>query len=364
MLTDDPLSPAAAPMYFRRVPIIEPSVADAIALQARSCAALGSPLYAELLTGLLADFESGGVVYDVLAQRQRPVRDAVSLRLLGALHRRVLEGEEPALGRHYPSVGGSPRASLVDDALEVIARCRLDVDGALTRQVQTNEVGRAATLAGGFAEIARATRLPLSLREIGSSAGLNLHWDGYYYDTGESTLGDSTSLVRFGPHMWTNPPKLAPVEIRDRAGTDIAPLDPADPQARLTLLSFVWPDMAIRFDRLRAALDHAADRPPIVARADAADWLAEALPACAEDATTVVFHSIVWQYLPPATQARVRNLLHEHGATATSASPLAWLRMEPAGPVTALTLTMWPDGTERVLATAGYHGADINWQAT
>jgi hypothetical protein len=342
----------------------EPSMSQALDIQRQACAALGSPMYAELLAGLRADFDAQGVVFDVLADRPRPVRDAVALRLLGALHRMVLNGEEPALAAHYPSVGGQPASGLVAAALEVITRRRPDVVAALDRQVQTNEVGRSAVLASGFSEIARLTGLPLALRELGSSAGLNLRWDRYGYDTGTTTIGDMGGPLVFGPATWDIAPNLHPVEVVDRLGSDIAPLDATDPEAQLTLLSFVWPDMALRVQRLRAALDIASRSPVSIATADAGEWLSEVLPQRPVGAATVVFHSIVWQYLPPESQRHVRHLLEVHGSAAISERPMAWLRMEPNGPLASLRLTLWPGGIDRELASASYHGANITWMTT
>jgi hypothetical protein len=342
--------------------IEEPSMAEALSIQALACEALGSPMYAELLDGLRCDFDEGGVVSAMLKDRPRPVRDAVPLRLLGGLHRLVLAGEEPDLATHYPSAGGRPGNSLVTDVLSAITRRRDDIDAALDRQVQTNEVGRSAVLASGFSEIGQRTGLPLSLKEIGGSAGLNLQWDRYFYDTGATSIGSPTSAVQFGPDTWTVAPNLAQVDVIDRAACDIAPLDALDPDSRLRLLSFVWPDMDRRFVRLGAALDIAAASEPItIAQASADDWLAAQLRAPTPGAATVVFHSIVWQYLPPATQGRVKDLLEGHGSAAASDQPLLWLRMEPAGPVAALRLTSWPGGIDEQLATSSYHGADIDW---
>jgi hypothetical protein len=333
---------------------------EALHIQRQAAVTLGSPMYAELIDGLRINFEAGGIVHQLLADRQRSVRDAVVLRLLGGLHRLVLDGHVPQLAAHYPSVGGTPGPTLTADALGTLESHRSEIRAALDRQVQTNEVGRSAVLAGGFAEVARRTGKPLALRELGSSAGLNLRWDRYGYDTGSTSMGDLASSLVFGPETWAAPPALHPVTVVDRLGSDIAPLDVNSPEARQTLLSFVWPDMALRFNRLRAALDIAAAMPVSIATADAADWLAEVLPNRPDNATTVVFHSIVWQYLPPESQIRVRDLLQEHGAAATPDRPLAWLRMEPAGPVAALRLTMWPPGTDEQLATATYHGANIS----
>ena len=59
--------------------------------QPRGCAQTGSPIYAELLTRAADDLEAGGVFADVLAEyRGEPVLDALPLRVLGAVHERVL----------------------------------------------------------------------------------------------------------------------------------------------------------------------------------------------------------------------------------------------------------------------------------
>ena len=76
--------------------------------QAESCAALGSPLYAFLLQRVADDIEAGGPAYDVLrGHEDDPGPSALALRLMGGVHRLVLEGRAPALALTYPSVGGS-----------------------------------------------------------------------------------------------------------------------------------------------------------------------------------------------------------------------------------------------------------------
>src|SRR5262249_21178556 len=87
-------------------------------------------------------------------------------------------------------------------------------------------------------------------------------------------------------------------------------------------------------------------------------------PATA-DVATVVFHSIVWQYLPDDERARVRRTIEEAGARATPAAPLAWLRFEPSADArrAELRLACWPGGDDRLLATAGFHGRPVRWLA-
>jgi hypothetical protein len=336
--------------------------------QRQACAQLGSTLYARLLDGIAADVAAGGVCAAVLGPHAGDsLNSALPLRFLGAVHRLVLDGRAPALAAHYPSVGGTPGPGLVDDFLAAVADQRPEVEARLPLGVQTNEVGRSAALVGGYAEVARRSRLPLRVLEVGASAGLNLRWDHYWYDTGASTLGDPESPVRFTGAWATGgagPPDLAVaggVTVADREGCDRHPLDPATEEGRRTLRSYLWPDQVDRRARLDAALAVAARVPAAVAGADVGDWLADRLAAPAEDRATVVVHSIVWQYVAPESRDRMRAALRRRGAAATPEAPLAWLRLEPAGAVADLRLTWWPGGDEQVLGTAGYHGTPVVW---
>jgi hypothetical protein len=338
------------------------SVGEALALQAHGCGQLGSELYRRLLEELGADLAEGGLTAELLEGRSsRPAHDALPLRLLGAVHRIVLRGDGPQLAAVYPSAGGSDDGEPLLERFFDVVRChRAEIERALDEQVQTNEVGRCAALVVGFSELARRFAHPLALLEVGSSCGLNLQWDRYWYDTGDTHAGDDESPVRF-EHSWGVPaPALRDdITVSSRSGCDIAPLDATSPDDRLRLLSFVWPDQRERFTRLRAALDIAASSPPDLSRADAGAWIEGRLATTDVDTTTVVFHSIVWQYLPRETKTRLRAALADAGARATTSAPVAWLRLEPAGPVAELTLTTWPGGDETVLVQSGYHGPPV-----
>ena len=80
--------------------------------------------------------------------------------------------------------------------------------------MQTNEVGRAAALAPGFLTVAVETGLPLRMLEVGTSAALNLRWDRFRYDDGDTAWGDAESPVRLGA-VWTR--HGAPLEPARRA---------------------------------------------------------------------------------------------------------------------------------------------------
>jgi hypothetical protein len=338
---------------------------EVLAFQADACRIVGSSLYERILRGALADLEGGGVCARVLEDRHEdPFGSALALRFLGAVHRIVLEGRAPGLAAVYPSAGGDPSAAdPVPAFLAAVADHEDEVRARLADGVQTNEVARSAALVGGYAGVARRTGLPLRVREIGASAGLNLRFDRYAYDTGEQVAGDPASPLRF-EGFWQPPlPDLSgELVVADRRGCDRNPLDPASEADRLTLLSFVWPDQRERLDRLRTALDIARRVPVEIDQADAADWIVRQLDRPQPGAVTVVVHSIVLQYLSSARRRDFRDAVADAGRRATPEAPVAWLRMEPATDDAAeVRLTMWPGGEEEVLGTAGYHGRPVRW---
>nr|MBO2504084.1 DUF2332 domain-containing protein [Thermoanaerobacterales bacterium] len=342
-------------------------LADTLDHQRRACARAGSSLYAELLAGIAADVEAGGVCAKVLGPRAgEPLASALALRFLGAVHRLVLEGRAPALAAHYPSAGGRPGPGLVADFLATVAELRPAIEDRLDEGVQTNEVGRSAVLAPGYALVARRSGLPLRVLELGASAGLNLRWDRYWYDTGETCLGDPDSPVRF-EGAWQPvgggplPDLGGPVEVAERAGCDRNPIDVGTEDGRLRLRSFLWPDQVDRLARLEAAFAVAARVPAPVDAADLGAWAEARLAEPVEGVATVVAHTIVWQYVDGPSRDRLRAALRRAGERATPDAPVAWLRFEPAGAVGDLRLTWWPGGTEQVLATAEYHGVPVYW---
>lgn len=334
---------------------------------------MSSPLYAAVLDAVLDDVERGGpcaVVLDRVPDGVEPVTDNVALRFLGALHRIVLSGRAPDLARWYPSAGGRFEPGVDDPGPAVVAAVEASMEelvAGLDHGVQTNEVGRSAALAVGFTELLRRFRLPLRLLEIGASAGLNLRWDRFRYESGPTAWGDTDAPLRFGtPEVYRDPEPdvsapLGPADaVASRAGCDRAPIDPSTDEGRLLLRSFVWPDQTERFARLDAALAVVADVRVAVDAADAGEWLEARLAEPVEGVTTVVFHTIVWQYLPEATQERVVAALE----SASLPGPLARLRMEPPpDPVerAELRVTTWDGGRreERLLARCGYHGRPV-----
>lgn len=343
------------------------TLADRFREQAEQCAAHGSPLTAALLRGAAGEIGVPGPVRDLLAPLEDdPPGSVASLRLAGALHRLVLERQAPALALHYPSVGGTAGVDGAWDAAREVVRDVPRLHELVRAPVQTNEVGRSAALFGGLLHVAAQTGLPVRLLEVGASAGLNLRVDAFAYEVGGRVLGDPASPVRLTePWAGTLPP-AARLEVIARDGCDPAPLDPTTTEDRLTLTSYVWADQLDRVERLRGALEVAGRVPVRVRGEPASAFLARELADPVPGVVTVVWHSVVWQYLEPGERAQVERLLVQAGDRATPQAPLARLSLEPerlAGEDFrfAVGLTTWPGGTSRLLATARGHGPPVSW---
>jgi hypothetical protein len=332
-----------------------------------------SPMYRHLLALTLEDVERDGPCADVLGNAPagvNPIFEAMPLRFLGGLHRIVLEGRAPDLGACYPSAGGrfdpDHPGDLDQRFLAAVEEHHDELVVSLTRGLQTNEVGRCSALLLGFLAVASETGLPLRVLEVGASAGLNLRWDRYRYEGGaeRSAWGDPGSPLRFrGVYVDPLPDLDIEVVVAERAGCDRNPIDASSADGALTLRSFVWPDQPDRLAALDAALAVAATMPVSLERAEAAEWVEEQLAGSSRPGVaTVVYHSIVWQYLSAETRERVQHAIERAGVQASADAPVAWVRMEPGQDPTKsaeVRLTRWPGRHERVVARTGYHGRPV-----
>ncbi len=347
-----------------------PELRRAFRVQANACRTLGSPFHGALLDLAAQDLETGGPVMNLLtpwaqADMRAVFEAAVHLRLLGALHDLVLSGDDPALAATYPKPGRESDT----DAAWIAARTAMirhqdRLAAFMTHEPQTNEVRRSACLAPGFLTIAAETGLPIRAFEVAASAGLNLNWDRYRYQFGDSVWGDRGAQVVMDTE-WTGsaPPVDAHVEVIERAACDRRPGDLTDPVERRRLLAYIWPDQFERLDRIRAAIDLALCLDVTVEAADAVAWSAR-VAAPQTGAVTVLYHSVFWQYMPPESQVALAQVIADHGAAATPQAPFAWLRMEPSPQnmaVMEVRLTLWPAGQERRLAEVHPHGAWVKW---
>ena len=323
--------------------------------QAHSCAVIGSPFYASLLDSAAADVEGTGPTAETLAGFESESDSAaIALRLMGAVHRLVLEGRVSALEPHYPSVGGDGDAKAAWPPFRAaLSEHRPEIRRLLAHGCQTNEVGRSAALLGGFLEVAHRAGLPLRILEIGASAGLNLNWDRYRYESGksgepfEAGWGDELSAVRFVHHFDVPPPLNRVAEVIERKGCDLEPIDPTSEEGALSLRSFIWADQLGRLSLLDGAIAIAEAEPVEVERSDASSFLEHELAEPRHGMATVVYHSVFMQYVSEDERMRIKRAIDQ--------AFVYYLRMEPAQGTFEIRLG------DELLGTSGAHGTGVRW---
>ncbi len=295
-----------------------------------------------------------------------------------------------------------------------------------TRRTQTNEAARCALLLPSLAQLAQRSRGPLAVVEVGASAGLCLLLDAWRYrytmlppddasdtsdtsDTGDTSdtsdtgcsgvLGDaddepgsarpvstpSSVSTRHDVGPADSPVTLtcavsgpAPLPtavppIAWRAGLDLHPVDPSDPDARRWLQALVWPEHVERAERLGAALDMAVQARPDVRAGDMTTDLAplldearsaaEALAPGDGPATVVVTHTAAMVYLAPDDRDCVRRVIagagaHRLGGEHAGVMPDVDARVPDASRVGG-RMVVSPDDVP--LALADPHGAALHW---
>ena len=341
-------------------------VREAIEWQARHADEAHAPRTARVIRAELAILESDTATGRRMANWHGLVlADAMPLRIAGGLHWLCLTGEDRRLEPVYTGLltdQAAIDAIVADMAVKYDARLMPWLDGP----PQTNEAGRSASIMAGLLWLSQRVGPKFELNEIGASAGINTMMGRYRYELGGVVAGPSLSRMKIAPEWRGPPPPEGKVEIVDARGCDRAPVDLTDPKQALRLKAYVWPDATERMTRLDIAIAMAERAAPDLVRMDAGEFVRERLAAPREPGVTrVLFHSIVWQYLPGATQRDITDMMERAGERATSEMPLAWIALETNRETFKHELWMryWPGGAEAVkLAEAHPHGAWVEWR--
>ncbi|WP_300375829.1 DUF2332 domain-containing protein [Henriciella sp.] len=334
--------------------------------QADWCRTLGSPLTADLCLAFADDFEAGGIIASLTSDwPTNPRKDALALRLAGALHYAVLSGKAPELGREYPA----QRADWSSARIWPHARAWLAANDGWVRQFiqsppQTNETRRCIALLPGFLELAACHDMPMHLLELGASAGLNQNWDRYGYETQSWSRAGSSDVVIRTDWQTDVPGHLdASPAVASRAACDLSPFDLSDPKQALRLKCYTWADQAERLERLDAAMRLAQETGIKVEKADALEWLGQKLEQRPQQGLTVIYHSVFLIYPPREVIGSIMSMIADAGASATEAAPIAWLCYESEAlfggdrqsPKMLTRLQTWPGGEARILNSSNGH---------
>ena len=330
--------------------------------QAAVCRSLGSDFVGHVLEAAERQLWHAPMTEAVIASWPGDrAAAALAMRLNGALHAVARRGLVPELSALYRG-----EHTNFDRALAAaLAQCDDFILQWLRDPTQTNEVGRSAALMSALMVAADRFGLPFELLELGTSCGLNLNLTRYGFDLVGVAVGDRASALQIAPE-WRGPiPVAAPVEIVSACGADLHPLAAQDSDSCERLLAFIWADQRHRIERLERALDIARCHPPQIDEAEAIHWVAGKLAAPqAIDTCRVIFHSMFRQYLPEPQRARLAEIIVQSGQFATERQPLAWISLEwtPDRAEVRLSLTCWPSGEQRLLATCHPYGEWIHWR--
>jgi hypothetical protein len=342
-------------------------VREAIAWQASHAERADAPITGRIVRAELAILDTP----TELARRMAgwpglSLEDAMPLRVAGGLHWLHLSGAEARLAPIY-------RGEVADQAAidEIVAAVTIEWDAKLVPWLdhppQTNEAGRSSSIMAGLLWLSQRLGPRFEMNEIGASAGVNTMIERYRYDLGGVEVGPADSPLRLKPDWRGPPPPTGEIEIVAIRGCDVAPVNLGDPGEALRLKAYVWTDAQERMGRIEAAARLAAEKPPILEREDAGRFVEERL-AAAQDAevTRVLYHSVMWQYLPETTRRAITAAMEQAGARAPTERPLAWVRLETNRETFRheLSVRYWPGGEEPVtLSEAHPHGAWIEWRA-
>jgi len=195
------------------------------------------------------------------------------------------------------------------------------------RATQTNEPARCAVLLPLLHQIPG----PVALIELGAAAGLCLIPDRYSYAYSDGTVvhpsdGPSELVLRCRIAAGRLPAGLTVPQVAWRAGVDLNPLDPADPDTSAWLETLIWPEHQHRRRRLAAALRLAAAAGVRVERGNLLDCLGRLVAEAPPSATPVVVHSAALAYLGAEDRAAA--------VAAIAGSGARWISFEGRGVVT------------------------------
>jgi hypothetical protein len=294
------------------------------------------------------------------------LEDAMPLRVAAGFHWLCLTGADRRLEPVY--AGALTDQTAID---KLVAAIVVAWDAKLVPWLgsppQTNEAGRSASFMAALLWLSGRLGPRFEMNEIGASAGVNTMIERYSYDLGGVTAGPADSAMLIRPE-WRGPaPPAGEIEIVAIRGCDVAPVDLSDPAEALRLKAYVWPDAPERMGRIEAAAHLATEQPPLLERKDAGTFVEERLAAPrAPGVTRVLYHSVMWQYLPEPTRRSITAAMEQAGARATAEGPLAWVRLETNRATFRheLTVRYWPGGEEpTMLAEAHPHGAWVEWVA-
>lgn len=240
----------------------------------------------------------------------------------GAVHYLLLKGKEHKLREYYRSIVDQPK-DLKESFYHFRSFClhyRNELIIILkNRLVQTNEVRRCAYLYPSFCYIYDKVKKPLSLIEIGTSAGLQLLWDQFCYTYGSTEKYgniESNVIIKseiYGERMPLLLPKSPPVV--SRFGLDLHVNDITNPEDRLWLTSLIWPEHKERIELFENAAHLLTKQPVKLIEGDGVRLLPEIVLQVPDDSLICIFHTHVANQMSKESKYQLLDYIKMLGST-------------------------------------------------
>ncbi|WP_026570022.1 MULTISPECIES: DUF2332 domain-containing protein [Sediminibacillus] len=249
----------------------------------------------------------------VMSEHANPGQPIPNL-LLGAVHYLLQDSQHP-LKQFYPSLTANP--AMPEKAFPWFKDfCRIHEKGIkqlITKKlVQTNEVRRCAYLYPVFCHIYQQSGRPLSLIELGCSAGLQLLWDKYAYRYGNGLMvGNANARLVLSsevrgdrlPLLRKSPP------VAERIGIDLHISNLDDPVDYAWLKALIWPEHQTRrtaFERAAYQYENEAAHLELI-EGNGVELLEHVAAGISYESTICVFHTHVANQIPAEEKRKLLN---------------------------------------------------------
>lgn len=179
------------------------------------------------------------------------------------------------------------------------------------RLVQTNEVRRCALLLPAVMQVTKSVGSEIALIDVGTSSGLNLLLDLYYYKYSDGqTVGNPKSQLQIECKVEGEKLPLSRMpQIKQRIGIDLNPVDLNNQDEVLWTLSLVWPDQVERIERLKAAINILSQNPVDLVRGDATLALRSVVSNISKELTICLMHSFTLNQFSIEDRSKFDKLL-------------------------------------------------------
>jgi hypothetical protein len=324
----------------------------------------GSPIYQFLSKKISEDKD----LLEIASQSD-PNQPAPNL-FLAAIHYLLLKDPTEKLAKFYPSMGGLVENydALFIEFKEFALRNASQIIAILrSKLVQTNEVQRCALLLPALNYVSNSSNFaPMALIDVGVSGGLNFLVDQVHVKYSDGSLaGPKDSILTLNCRVDGEPlPKVHQINIKDRIGIDLNPINLKDANERIWNLALIWPDQTERFQRFTQAVDQLQGLVIDFHRGSGNDLIESVIKGLPSENSICVMHSFTFNQFSQKDRDSFENSLKELSlAREIWRISLEWIGT-PNPELVVMRYALGNKVMEIKLAECHGHGEWIRWSHT